>query len=172
MRDLVRSQDGQQSELRLARRFGPPVGKIDDFSLPGSLDCRMRIIDEAGQSLRKPVIAPRLLAFAAHALLDDGPLSIVGDNKAVQVKIEAILHCRAVDLRNQAACLGKSCSIDTDSVTDGNEFLRRSPRMVAASSTDVNAQLVAERCQPSLERAYDARGDAGGMPVHPHHRPE
>ena len=111
----------------------------------------MRIIDEARQSLRKPVIAPRLLAFAVHALLHDGPLSIVGDNKAVQVKIEAILHCRAVDLRNQPACHGKSCSVDTDLVTDGNEFLRRSPRMVAASSTDVNAQLVAERRQPSLE---------------------
>jgi hypothetical protein len=35
-------------------------------------------------------------------------------------------------------------------VTDGNEFLRRSPRMVATPSADVNAELVAERCQPSL----------------------
>jgi MFS family permease len=33
---------------------------------------------------------------------------------------------------NQAARLGKSCSVDADLVTDGNEFLRRSPRMVAA----------------------------------------
>jgi hypothetical protein len=50
-----------------------------------------------------------------------------------------------------------------------NQFLRRSPRMVATSSTDVNAQLVAERRQPSLAGTDDARRDAGGMPVHAHH---
>src|SRR6202162_6702829 len=113
--------------------------------------------------------SPRLLAPVVYALLHDGPLAVVGNNKAVQVKVEAILHCRAVDLRNQAAFLGKSCSVDADLVTDGNEFLRRSPRMVAASSTDVNAQLLAERRQPSLEGTDNARRDTGGMPVHTHH---
>src|SRR3984893_13565315 len=133
MRDLVRPQGGQQIELRLARRFGSSVGKIDEFSLPASLDCRMWIIDEARQSLRKPVIAPRLLAPAVHALLHDGPLAVISDNEAVQIKIEAILHRRAVDLRNQPACLGKRCSVNADLITDGNEFLRRSPRVAAAS---------------------------------------
>jgi hypothetical protein len=61
-----------------------------------------------------------------------------------------ILHCRAVNLRHQAACLGKSCSVDADLVPDGNEFLRRSPRMVAAPSTDVNAELVASGVSPRL----------------------
>src|SRR6202040_2736080 len=41
--------------------------------------------------------------------------------------------------------------------------------MVSPSSTDVNSELVAERCQPSLECSDDARRDAGGMPVHAHH---
>jgi hypothetical protein len=41
--------------------------------------------------------------------------------------------------------------------------------MAAASSADVNAKFVAERGQPSLERANDARRDAEGMPVHAHH---
>jgi hypothetical protein len=41
--------------------------------------------------------------------------------------------------------------------------------MVAASSTDVNAQLVAERRQPSLEGADNTCRDTGGMPVHAHH---
>jgi hypothetical protein len=87
----------------------------------------------------------------------------------VQIQIEAILHRRAINLRHQAACLGKSCSVDADLVTDGNEFLRRSPRMVASPSTDMNSELATERRQPSLERADDARRDAGGMPVHAHH---
>src|SRR5271156_3823943 len=134
MCDRIRSQGDEQIDLRKARRFSPPVGKIDYFSLPGSLDCRMRIIDEARQSFRKPVIAPRLLASAVHALLHDGPLAVVSDNKTVQIQIEAILHGRAVNLRHQAACLGKSCSVDADLVTDGNELLRRAPRMVATPS--------------------------------------
>jgi hypothetical protein len=49
--DPVRSQFGKHIELRPARRLGPPVGEIDDSSLPGSLDCRMRIINKARQPL-------------------------------------------------------------------------------------------------------------------------
>ena len=85
----------------------------------------MRIIDEALQSFRKPVIAPRLLACAIHALLNDGPVAVVSDNEAVEVEIETILYSRAVNLRYQAAGLRKSGSIDTDTVADGNQFLRR-----------------------------------------------
>lgn len=50
-RDLVRSQGGEHIDLREPGRLGPPVGKIDDFSLSDPLDRGMRIIDEARQSL-------------------------------------------------------------------------------------------------------------------------
>ena len=85
----------------------------------------MRIIDEALQSFRKPVIAPRLLACAIHALLNDSPVAVVSDNEAVEVEIETILYCRAVNFRYQAAGLRKSGSIDTDTVAYGNQFLWR-----------------------------------------------
>ena len=101
------------------------------------------------------MIAACLLVPAVHALLHDGPLAIVGDNEAVQVKVEAILHCRAVDLRNQAACLGESRSVDADAVADGKQLLRRFSRMLAASSADVNPQFVAERSQSPLKSADD-----------------
>jgi len=43
----------------------------------------------------------------------------------VQVEIETILHTRAVDLRNQAARLGKSGSVDADAVAVGPRFVVR-----------------------------------------------
>ncbi len=44
------------------------------------------------------MIAPGLAAIAVHALLDDDPASVIGDNEAVQIEIKAVLHRCAVDL--------------------------------------------------------------------------
>ena len=71
------------------------------------------------------MIAPRLLASAIHALLNDGPGAVVSDNEAVEVEIETILYCRAVNFRYQAAGLRKSGPVDTDTVAYGNQFLWR-----------------------------------------------
>ena len=71
------------------------------------------------------MIAPRLLASAIHALLNDGPVAVISDNEAVEVEIETILYCRAVNFRYQAADLRKSGSIDTDTVAYGDQFLWR-----------------------------------------------
>src|SRR5260370_1404758 len=83
------------------------------------------VSNKSGKSFARPVKGPRLLAPAVHALLHDSPLAVVSDDEAVQVEIETILHTRAVDLRNQAARLGKSGSVDADTVADGDQFLRR-----------------------------------------------
>ena len=52
-------------------------------------------------------------------------MAIVSDNKTVDVEIEAILHSRAVNFRNQPTCLRKNVSINTHTVADRNQFLRR-----------------------------------------------
>ena len=39
-----------------------------------------------------------------------------------------------------------------------------------ASAADVDAELVRLRIQSPLQRAHHRRRDAGGVPVHPHHR--
>ena len=83
----------------------------------------MRRIDEAVQSFRKPVIAPGLLAIAVHALLDDNPFAVIGDDEAVQIEIEPILHRGAVDLRDQAAGLGQRAAVEPDALADRNEFM-------------------------------------------------
>src|SRR5271166_983082 len=48
----------------------------------------------------------------------------------------------------------------------------RLARVIAASAEDMDAELSGQRRQASLQRADDARGDAGRMPVHTHHRAE
>ena len=73
------------------------------------------------------MIAAGLLAPAVHALLHDSPLAVVGNDEAVQVEIEAILHRRAVDLRNQATRLGERRSVYADAVANGNQLMRRFP---------------------------------------------
>ncbi len=54
-RNLVRSQQRQKIELGPPRSVGATVGKIDDLTLSLSVDRRMRIVDEAVPSFRKPV---------------------------------------------------------------------------------------------------------------------
>src|SRR5262245_18853241 len=44
--------------------------------------------------------------------------------------------------------------------------------MLAAPAADIDAKLALERCKPPLQRADDARRDAGRMPVHAHHGAE
>ncbi len=52
-------------------------------------------------------------------------MAVVSDNESVQIVIEAILHSRAVNFRNQPTCLRKNVSINTHTVADRNQFLRR-----------------------------------------------
>jgi hypothetical protein len=47
--DPVRSQRGQQVELAATRRFGAPVGQIDDLALGLAGNRRMRRVDKAGE---------------------------------------------------------------------------------------------------------------------------
>src|SRR3954468_13909262 len=44
--------------------------------------------------------------------------------------------------------------------------------MLAAAAADMDAELVLQWLQAALQRADHAGGDAGGMPIHSHHRAE
>src|SRR5882672_8853136 len=44
--------------------------------------------------------------------------------------------------------------------------------MLAAPAANVDAEFSGERRQAALQRAEHARRDAGGMPIHSHHRAE
>ena len=65
-----------------------------------------------------PVIPSRLSLVAVHALLDDGPFAIVGDEKSVQIKREPVLYGRAVDLGQQATGAGQRDSVEAGAVAE------------------------------------------------------
>ena len=119
-----------------------------------------------------PVVAARLPLVAVHALLHDGPLAVVGDEEAVQVEIEAVLHGGAVDLGDQPAGARQPGAVEADALAEQPQFVRRLARMLAAAAADMDAEFVLQRPEPALQRADHAGRDAGGVPVHAHHGAE
>src|SRR6188768_2482578 len=100
----------QKLELRLPRGAGAPVREIDDFALAQAVDRGMRLLDEAREIFRMPVVAARLTLLAVHALLHHRPLAVVGDDETVQVEIEPVLDGGAVDLGDKSAGAGQGRS--------------------------------------------------------------
>ena len=148
------------------------VGEVDDHALLRPVDRAVRLIDEARKSIRKPVIAPRVTALAVHALLHHHPLPVVGDDEAVQVKVEAVLHRRAVHLGDEPARLRERRAVDTGKLTHRDQLVRRLARMLATPAAHMDAKLAAQRSEAALQRAEHAGGDAGRVPVHAHDRAE
>src|SRR3954471_875707 len=91
--------------------------RFDDLALLRTVDRAVRFIDEARQRARMPVIAARLPLIAVHALLHHRPPAIFSDEEAVQIKIEAVLQCGAVDFCHEAACAGERVCVESDAVT-------------------------------------------------------
>jgi hypothetical protein len=130
----------------LARLRGAAIGEIDDHALPASVDRGMRRIDEAGDPLGQPVIAPRLAAIVVHPLLHHHPFAVVGDDEAMEIEIEAVLHGGAVDLGDQPAARPSAPpSSPTRSPTSASspgvlrECLPRPPQTWMPSSPDSGA---------------------------------
>ena len=124
------------------------------------------------ESFRRPMIAAGLLAIPVHPLLHNDPVAIVGDDEAVQIKIETVLDSRAIDFRDKAARLRQGLAVEADAVADRYEFARSLTGMLAAPAADMDAKLAREWRETVLQRADHARGDAGGMPIHAHHGTE
>ena len=156
----------------MSRGLGAAVGEVDDFALVAPVDRGMRLLDKALQALGQPVIAPGLFAVAVHALLHYDPAPVVGDDEAMQIEIEAVLHRGAIDLGDQPARLGERGAVEADLFADRDEFVRRLPRMLAPAAADVKPEFACERGKAAFQRAEHAGGDARGMPVHAHHGAE
>ena len=133
-----------------------------------SVDRLVRLLDEALQPLGQPMIAASRAAHVVHALLDDCPVPVIGDDEAVQIEIKAVLDGGAVDLRHQTARVGERGTVKSDALADGVKLKRRLSRMLAASAADMDSEFARERLEAALQRADHARGDARGVPVHAH----
>ena len=118
------------------------------------------------------MIAPRETAGFVHALLDDGPVAVAREDERVQIDLKAVRDCVVVHARGEPAGANQRVAIEVDALGDRPQLAGRVARLLAASTADVDAELVGSRIEASLQRAHDRRGDAGGVPVHAHHRPE
>src|SRR5262245_14761199 len=105
----------------------------------------MWLIHEVTSAFREPVIAACLSTITIHALLHDHPLRVIGDDEAVQVQIETILHSCAVHLRHQSACLGQFAAIEADAFANRDQLMRRLARMLPSPSAYVNPQFLLDR---------------------------
>jgi hypothetical protein len=139
--DPVRPQRGQQVELASARGFGAAVGQIDDLSLGLAGNRRMRRVNKATKAFRDPMVAARLPAVAVHRLLHDGPVTVIGHDKAVQVEVEPVLHRGTVDLGDQPARRGECGAIKADPRADIAELMRGPPRVSPAAAAHMNAKF-------------------------------
>jgi hypothetical protein len=91
-----------------------------------------------------PVITAGLAFFAVHALLHHRPFSRVGDEEAVKIKVEAVLHGGAVDLGHQPARPSERRAVEPDAVAERFELLRRAAGMLAAPAADMNAEFACD----------------------------
>jgi hypothetical protein len=101
----------------------------------------MRRVDKAGEAFGKPMIAPRLPAGAVHPLLHDRPVAVVGDDKAVQVEVEAVLHRSTVDLGDEPARRGECGAVKADPGADALELKWGAPRVSPATAAHMNAEV-------------------------------
>jgi hypothetical protein len=113
-----------------------------------------------------------LPTLAIHSLLHDDPSAVIRHDKPMQVKIEAVLHSGAIDLGDKPADFGQPNAVKPDPLADGDQLVRRLPRMPAAAATDMDPQFAPERRETALQCADYAGRDARRVPIHAHHGAE
>ena len=133
---------------------------------------RMRRGREIADRRRVPVITPRQPAGFVHPLLHDRPVAVARQDERVQIDLKAVGDRIVVDARGEPAGADQRVAIEADALGDRTQLAGCVARLLAASAADVDAELVRARIESSLQRAHHRRGDAGGVPVHAHHRSE
>jgi hypothetical protein len=78
----------------------------------------------------------------------------------MQVDLEAVGDRVVVDARGETADADERVAVEASTRRDRAQLVWRIPRMPAAASADVNAELLRARIQPALQRADDRGRDA------------
>src|SRR5260370_25583810 len=112
--NAVRPERVQKIKLSRARILGAAVGQIDDLTLGRTVDGTVRLVHKIFKTLRMPMVAPGLALVAVHALLHDRPFPHNRDEATVQIRVEAILHRGAVDLRHQTAGANEALAVKSE----------------------------------------------------------
>lgn len=139
--DPVRAEFAKNIELSPARGFRAPIRQVDDHTLFDPVDSGVRLVDKAPQTFGKPVITLGLTAVAVHALLDHDPVSVIGDDEAMEIEVKPILDRRAINLGDKPARSGERRAIKTDPITDRDKLMWRLARVIAAPATNMDTEL-------------------------------
>src|ERR1051326_4551070 len=150
LRYSIRPQRCQEIDLRVPRHGRAAVRQIDNLALVGPVDCGMRLFDEAPEAFRQPVISAGLPAVSIHPLLNDPPLPIIGYDEPMQVQVEPVLPRGTIDLRDEPAGSRQHAAVKPNPLADGDQLVRRLPRMPAAPAANVNSEIRRERPEPAL----------------------
>ena len=98
-----------------------------------------------------PVVSPGLALVAVHALLDDGPFAVVGDEKAMEIKVKSVLHGGAVDLSHEAAGSRELAgAVEAYALAEQPSIRRASGANVSAAAADMNAEFSLQRPKSAL----------------------
>src|SRR3954453_6547186 len=96
-------------------------------------------------------------------------MTVISDDKAVQIEIEPVLYRHVVDLGHQTAGRSQCDAIEPDLLADCDQLVRRLARVPATAAADVDTQLGPQRLESALQRTDDTGGNSRGMPIHSHH---
>jgi hypothetical protein len=140
--DPIRSELAEDIELPPAGRLCASISEVHNYTLLDAVDRGMRLIDEALQTFRKPVIAPGLAPITVHALLDNDPVTVIRNEEAMKIQIKPVLDRRAVHLGDEPARSREGRAVEPDAIADGDKLIRCPARMVATPAADMDAELL------------------------------
>ncbi len=148
----ILARDRQQRVLRWSRLSIDEVHDRADV-LPD--DCGVGIGGEVADGCGVPVIAARGAGGLVHALLDDRPLAIRCQHERVQVDLKAVGDGVVVDARREPAGTNQRVAIEARARGDDTEFRRRIAGLPAATTANMDTELVCPRIETLLQGAHD-----------------
>src|SRR5207237_2558757 len=128
-----------------------PVYKIHDHALRFADNCAVGFADKVPHSGRMPMISACHARGIVHALLHYRPFAALAEDECVQIELESIGNGIVIHAGCQAADAHQSIAIQAGSACDGAQFLGSLARMPAASTADINAELVRARVHAALQ---------------------
>jgi hypothetical protein len=96
------------------------------------------------------MVTTGIAGLTVHPLLNDGPISVIADEKSMQIQIGAVLHGSTVNFGNEPARAGESRAVEPDFASKSKQFIGRLTRMFTASAADMEAKFCGLRTKPRL----------------------
>ena len=120
----------------------------------------VRIGGEVTDGGRMPMITSRETALIVQTLLHHGPFALGGNDKGMEIDLEAVGNRVVVDSRCQPACPDQRLTVETTPLRNRSQFVRSITRVPAASTANINAEFIGTAMQSSLQGTHHRGGDS------------